>query len=42
MKQKRPPPDTDSRLAVAKGMGLGEGRTGGLGLDDANWCKEDG
>ena len=29
--------DTENSMVVAKGKGVGEGRSGSLGLADANW-----
>ena len=29
--------DTENCMVVAKGKGVGEGRSGSLGLADANW-----
>ena len=35
-------PDTENRLVLAKGMGIGEGRIGSLGSAEANYYIENG
>ena len=37
MKNRNKIRDTENCMVVAKGKGVGEGRSGNLGLADANW-----